>query len=136
MSSSAAVAAKLDQRYGRTRSPRRRRLSLIAGVLAAALALAWLVWAGLGGNGASVTSTDVGFRIVGDSAVDFTFDVAKDPARTASCTLQALDRTNGTVGLVTVTVGPSREQVTRTTRTIRTSAAAVNAVVRSCTLRP
>ncbi len=131
-----AVAARLDERYGRTTSVRRRRLALAAGVVAAALALAWLVWAGLGGNGASVSSTDVGFRIVGDSAVAFTYDVSKDPSRSATCTLQALDRSNGTVGITTVTIGPSRQQVTRTTSTIRTSAEAVNAVVRECTLRP
>ncbi len=105
-----------------------------AAAVAGGLALAWLVWAGVGGDAASVTSTDVGFRIVGNSAVDFTYDVSKDPGSTATCTLQALDIDNGTVGLTTVTIGPSRQQVTRTTSTIRTSAAAVNAVVRQCTL--
>ena len=128
--------ARLADRYGAAASPRRRRTRLAAGAVAALLALGWVVWAGLGQADADVRASDVGFRIVSDQRVDVTYDVGKDPGRTAVCTLQALDRGKGTVGVAQVETGPTRERVTRVTAPVRTSALAVTGVVRECVLRP
>ena len=133
---STAAGDQLADRYGTPVSPRRRRTRLAVGAVAALLALGWVVWAGLGQAGADVRASDVGFRVVSDQQVDVTYDVGKDPGRTAVCTLQALDRGKGTVGLAKVETGPTRERVTRTTATIRTSALAVTGIVRECVLRP
>ncbi len=126
----------LDGRYGPATAPGRRRTLRVVGAVAALVALAWVVWAGLGQARVDVRSDDVGFVIVSDQRVDVTYDVGKDPGRTAVCTLQALDRGKGTVGLATVTIGPARERVTRSTSTVRTSAPAVTGIVRDCALRP
>ena len=133
---SAAPDARLADRYGAPPSRRRRRTQLAAGAVAALLALAWVVWAGLGQARSDVRASDVGFRVVSDQRVDVTYDVGKDPDRTAVCTLQALDRGKGTVGLAQVETGPTRARVTRTTAIVRTSALAVTGIVRECVLRP
>jgi Domain of unknown function (DUF4307) len=93
------------------------------------------VWAGLGQASADVRWTDLGFRIVDDSRVTVTYDVGKDPAATAVCSLQALDRTKSTVGIARVTIGPASQRVTRRTDEVRTSALAVTGVVQECSLR-
>lgn len=121
-------------RYGRPPSPARRRAALAVGALAALTALAWIVWAGIGQASADVRWSDVGFVIQGDTGVAVTYDVGKDPARTAVCSLRALARDNTAVGIAEVRVGPSSEQVTRRTDLIRTSAKAVTGVVRQCRL--
>ena len=132
----AAPDARLADRYGAPASPRRRRVTLAVGAVASLAALGWVVWAGLGQAGADVRTSAVGFRIVSDQRVDVTYDVGKDPHRTAVCTLQALDRGKGTVGVAQVETGPTRERVTRVTAPVRTSALAVTGNVRECVLRP
>jgi len=98
--------------------------------------LAWVIWAGLGQASADVRWTDVGFQIVDNSRVTVTYDVGKDPAATAVCSLQALDQGKSTVGIARVTIGPTSARVTRRTDEIRTSALAVTGVVKECALRP
>ena len=122
-------------RYGRPPS-RGRRLAGLAGVaLLAAAGLAWVVWAGLGQAHADVRWTDLGYQVRDDSLVTVTYDVGKDPAATALCTLQAMDVHKSTVGLARVTIGPARQQVTRHTDVVRTSARAVTGVVQDCALQ-
>lgn len=103
--------------------------------LGVAIALAWVVWAGLGQAHADVRWSEVGFVIHGNTSVDLTYDVGKDPSATAVCTLRALDRHKTAVGVAQVTVGPTKQRVTRRTDTIRTSAEPVTGVVRECVLR-
>ncbi len=123
-------------RYGRAPTPARRRLAVAAVALVAVLGLAWVAWAGIGQGRADVRWSDVGFAIQGDSSVQVTYDVGKDPERTAVCSLRALDRNKTAVGIAEVRIGPSTERVTRRTDTVRTSAQAVTGVVRECRLLP
>lgn len=122
-------------RYG-TPSAARRRAVVAGSALLAAVGLAWVVWAGLGQADADVRWTDLGFRVVDDTRVTVTYNVGKDPAATAVCSLRALDRTKAVVGIARVTVGPSPQRVTRRTDEVRTSALAVTGVVQECGLRP
>lgn len=124
----------LADRYGHPASPARRRGWVLVGAAAGMAALGWVVWAGLGQASADVRYNDVGFRIVDDTRVEVTYDVGKDPGRTARCTMQALDRYKETVGLVQVAVGPRPVRVTRNVSTVRTSALAVTGIVRDCEL--
>jgi hypothetical protein len=122
-------------RYGRAPS-RARRLALLAGIgLLAVLGLAWVVWAGLGQASADVRWTDLGYRVIDDSRVTVTYDVGKDPGATAVCSLRAIDQYKSAVGITRVTIGPTRERVTRRTDPVRTSARAVTGVVQDCGLR-
>ncbi|HKG50661.1 MAG TPA: DUF4307 domain-containing protein [Actinomycetales bacterium] len=122
-------------RYG-TPSAARRLAVVVASVVLAVAGLAWVIWAGLGQASADVRWTDVGFQIVDNSRVTVTYDVGKDPAATAVCSLQALDQGKSTVGIARVTIGPTSARVTRRTDEIRTSALAVTGVVKECALRP
>lgn len=127
-------APDLAGRYGRDTSPGRRRARTLAIVAGAAAGLSWVVWAGLGQASADVRFSEVGFRVMDDQRVEVTYDIGKDPTATAVCTVQALDRSKGTVGLVQVTIGPTTAKVTRNIATVRTSAPAVAAIVRDCEL--
>ena len=129
------TAAPLPGRYGTPASPRRRRTWLALAAVAAFGALAWVVWAGIGQARADVRWSDVGFRVVDNQSVQVTYDVGKDPRSTAVCTLQALDRGKGTVGLAQVTLGPRERKVTRNVATVRTSELAVTGIVRDCEMR-
>jgi hypothetical protein len=122
-------------RYGAP-SPGRRLAVIVASVVLAVTGLAWVIWAGLGQASADVRWTDVGFQIVDNSRVTVTYDVGKDPAATAVCSLQALDQAKSTVGIARVTIGPASARVTRRTDEIRTSALAVTGVVKECEVRP
>jgi hypothetical protein len=123
-------------RYGHPPSRGRRRALLALAAVALAGALGWVIWAGLGQASADVRWSDVGFVIVGDTAVQVTYDVGKDPGDTAVCSLRALDRHKTAVGIAEVTIGPSEQRVTRRTDTVRTSAQAVTGIVRECSVRP
>lgn len=121
-------------RYGRPSAAASRRAVFTVGALATLLTLAWVVWAGIGQTRADVTWSDVGFAIQGDTSVAVTYDVGKDPSRSAVCSLRAMARDFTAVGIAEVRVGPSSERVTRRTDVIRTSAQAVTGVVRECRL--
>ncbi len=123
-----------EGRYGPPPSAGRRRALLAVAAVGVVLALAWVVWAGLGQARADVRWSDVGFVIQGDTAVAVTYDVGKDPGRTAVCSLRALARDKTAVGIAEVTVGPSSARVTRRTDVVRTSAKAVTGTVRECRL--
>jgi len=104
--------------------------------VALSAAVGWVVWAGLGQAGADVRFNDVGYRVVDAAQIDVTYDVNKDPDRTAVCTLQAFDRDKATVGFVEVRVGPAEQRVVRDTATVRTAARPASAAVQGCTLLP
>src|SRR3954463_6656604 len=70
-------------RYGKVPSPGRRRAAVVVAGLALAVALAWVVWAGLGQDSGGVHWSDVGYVIHGNTAVDVTYDVGKDRSATA-----------------------------------------------------
>ena len=133
--SAASTDTPLSERYGTPPSPRRRRTWLALGALAAFGALAWVVWAGIASARADVRWSDVGFRVVDNASVQVTYDVGKAPSSTVVCTLTALDRGKGTVGLARVTLGPREQKVTRNVATVRTSALAVTGIVRDCEVR-
>jgi hypothetical protein len=104
----------------------------VLSVLALAGALAWAGWAGLSATSGGVSWSDVGFDVQGDTAVSLTYDITKDPAATAICSLRALDTNKTAVGVAQVRIGPSSTRTTRRTDTVRTSTLAVSATVRTC----
>jgi hypothetical protein len=120
-------------RYGPPPRTGRRPLVVVALVITAAVVLAWILWVVIESR-SPVHWTDVGFRIVSDQQVDVTYDVHKDPAASATCTLRALDQAKGTVGTADVVIGPTTSDVTRRTDTVRTSALAVTGFVRTCVI--
>lgn len=123
-------------RYGPEPTARRRRAMIVALATAGAVALALVVWIGMGVLGDPVQFKDVGYAVQGPDRIDVTFDVIKDPPVTVECTVHALNQSFAEVGLVRVTIGPSETQIQRQTVTVPTQELAVTGIVKSCQVMP
>lgn len=119
-------------RYGRPDTPGRRRAGRVAVIVLAVVAVAVVVWIGLGQAGTPVRWTEVGFTVEGPTSTELRFDVTKDADATATCRVQALSENFAEVGVQTVTVGPAGTATQRVTATIPTAEMAVSAVVVGC----
>jgi hypothetical protein len=124
----------IDQRYGRTSSPRRRRGSLIALIVViAVLAIAWFLWANPIGVGPQAVARDTGFRLT-DDRITVTFDLSITPGATGACAVQALDKSFAVVGWKVVTYGAVTEETRSEEVTLRVTSPAVTGLVSSCWL--
>jgi Domain of unknown function (DUF4307) len=126
----------LDSRYGRT--PQRRRRSRLLAIVAAAsvvvVVIAWVIWVGLFGPGASLENRDIGYELVGSDGVDVRYEVTVDTGRSVSCAVQALAEDFSIVGWKVVDLPPS-QQLTRQFRTdLRTTEPAVTGLIYRCWL--
>lgn len=119
-------------RYGREPSRWRRALGLVTAAVLGVLAAGWLVWTGLHHADRDVRWTDIGYSVRGDGATQVTFDVIKDPDRTARCWVRTLNRQYAEVGVAEVEIGPAENQVVRISTEVRTTERAVSGVVREC----
>jgi hypothetical protein len=121
-------------RYGPepTRARRARRALVVA--TGAVIVIGVMVWLAYGTTRNDVSWEDVGYKVQGDERVDVRFRVTKNPAATAECTLQALNRGFAEVGVVTVTVGPADTRTQDVTASVATQERAVTGVVDSCRL--
>ena len=126
------MSETLAGRYGPPRTARARRATVAVAVIGGAIVLALAVWIGAAVLRDPVQWNDVGFSVKGPDRVDVTFDVVKDPAASARCTLHALNASFAEVGVLTVTVGAEAARVSRHTVTLSTQELAVTGIVRSC----
>jgi hypothetical protein len=108
-----------------------RRLGLAALIL---VALAVLVWLGVGTLRDPVQWRDVGYHVNGSTSIDVTFDVTKATGATATCRVEALSDNYAQVGVQDVEVGPGAQATQRVTVTLPTSQVAVTGTVRTCRL--
>jgi len=126
----------LDARYGRTRSASRRtRVVVIASALAfVAVFAAWLLWAGILGAPAQFQAEDTAHSIVGDSAVDVTWQFTVEPGTDARCAVQALNSTFAIVGWKVVDVPASTQRTRDLTQRVLTTEPAVTGLIYRCWL--
>jgi hypothetical protein len=129
-------ATALDERYGRTpvRSRRRRTLAIIVAAAFALVFGAWLVWAGLLGDSATIEYVDVGHDIVDDTLVSITWQVTVEPNTAVSCAVEALNESFSVVGWKVVDIAPSAERTRTYTEEVRTSELAVSGLIYRCWL--
>ena len=126
----------LDARYGRSRGFTKRQ-RVIGIVVAGAFALvfaAWLVWAGLLGDAASIETRDSGYVISSDSLVSVQFQVTADADTALSCAVQALNESFAVVGWRVVQLPASSERTRSFTEDVRTSELAVTGLIYRCWL--
>jgi len=124
--------AQLDDRYGRTRSPRRR---LIGWSIVAVLALGatgFLAWTTVASSLSSVTATDTGFTVDSDRSVTASFQITAPVGEPVACALEARDEEHGTVGWRVVEYPASEEHTRAFTEQIRTLSLATTGFVNSC----
>ncbi|CAH0240603.1 DUF4307 domain-containing protein [Microbacterium sp. Bi128] len=124
--------AMLDERYGRTRSPR-RRIALWSIVAVVALGLTGaLGWTTVANSLASVTSTGTGFTVADAERVTVSFQITSPVGQPVACALEAQDEEHGTVGWRVVEYPASEEHSRAFTEEIPTLALATTGFVNSC----
>lgn len=112
----------------------RTTLLLGGAVMLACLGLAVLLFSRFG-------QTDVGFgargfEVLSDRAVRVDFEVRKDPADTAVCTVRARDADGAETGQALVRIGPSDQGTVVVRHELATQARANTGEVTGCSLAP
>ena len=131
MSNPATPATPPADRYG---TPRRRAsLPVLAAVgLLVAAFLAWVVWAGLGAAEPDVGADVTAFTVRSDRLIEVTVAPAPGAPGRFGCSISALDRTKGVVGVASVQLDGETQGFAAKQLDIRTRARAVTAVVGQC----
>ncbi|MBO3662220.1 DUF4307 domain-containing protein [Microbacterium stercoris] len=124
--------AQLDDRYGRTRDPRRRRIAWVAVIAAAALLVGWFGWNTVATEMDAVGVDGHGFTVVDERSVEVSFQFTAPAGRSVACAVQALSEDFGVVGwkIVQYEAADSRHQ--RHVETVPTVAEATTGLVESC----
>ena len=117
----------LADRYGAP-SPLRRRLAVAGAVAVAVMFLCWLAWATWFHATPPVESAPVGYTVENDHEATITVAVTMDDGAGATCTVRALAADHMTVGEVTFTPVPGRNQVE-----VRTERRASTVTLLGCT---
>ncbi len=128
------IQARLDERYGRGRAGRRRRVGwIVFGVIAAALVGA-LAWTTVSTAASAVDADDLAFTLVDEHTARVSFQVTGHADSEVACAVEALDEDFGIVGWKVVVYPPSGEQIRAYEVTVPTVAAATTGLVNSCWL--
>ena len=95
---------------------------------------AMAVWFGLSSTAGKPSWTNLSYRVIDDETVDVTYLVRRPIGSDVTCVIRAMDRSFGSVGLVTVHVAASDTSTVERTTRVRTTTRAVTGVVRSCSV--
>ncbi|WJS89766.1 DUF4307 domain-containing protein [Microbacterium testaceum] len=124
--------ALLDERYGRTRSPRRRLVGWTIVAVLALSAIGYLGYTTFASSAASVTATDTGFTVINDKSVSSSFQITAPVGKPVACALEARDEDHGTVGWKVVQYPASDDASRAFTETIPTLSLATTGFVNAC----
>lgn len=126
----------LDARYGRTSQKRRRDRTIIwAGAAAFAIVLAaWVIWVASDTNDDTISSRDIGHRVLDDRSVRISYDVSMPPGTSAQCALQVQNDTHNIVGWKVVDIPASDSYTQAFTDTVRTTQLGVTGLIYRCWL--
>ncbi|MDQ1121698.1 DUF4307 domain-containing protein [Microbacterium trichothecenolyticum] len=122
----------LDERYGRTRSPRRRIVGWSIVAVLALGATGFLGWTTVANSLGSVTATDTGFTVENDRSVSATFQITAPVGEPVACALEARDEEHGTVGWRVVEYPASDQHSRAFTEKIPTLSLATTGFVNAC----
>lgn len=121
----------LDERYGRTRSPR-RRWAIGAAAAVGAIVVGLFVWTTVSSSLDAVDVDTTGFEIVDEHSVVLSFQVTAPVGRAVACAIEAQDEEHGVVGWRVVELPASQEHAQAFRETIPTTAPATTGFVNSC----
>ncbi len=124
--------ALLDDRYGRTRSPRRRIVGWSIVAVLALGAIGYLGYTTFASSAASVTATDTGFTVTDDKSVTASFQITAPVGKPVACALEARDEDHGTVGWRVVQYPASDDASRAFSETIPTLSLATPGFVNAC----
>lgn len=138
-SAPAPASPSLANRYGgqkRTLSGKAKRIILVA---ALAAGMGFMAWISTSNATESVTFKDIGYSTPDATLAEVDFQVTKDPATAAKCSVKALDTKFAVVGWKVLDIPPNDPAAGadggRTTvhrATVRTESQAVSGLVDSC----
>ena len=136
--SDSSAATSLANRYGTPKRKVSKKTQKIIIVVAAVLALTWILWVTIGGN-AGISNKDLSYHVVDSTLTTVDFAVSKDRDATAQCAIKAMDDTYAVVGWKVLTIGPnSKDTGSENGRTtivraqLRTDTLAVTGLVENC----
>lgn len=121
----------LDERYGRTRSPRRRWIVGTA-VALGALVAGLFVWMTVANTLDSVDADTTGFEVADEHSVVVTFQFTAPVGRSVACIIEAQDEDHGVVGWRVVEIPASEAHTQAFRETIPTTALATSGFVNTC----
>lgn len=124
--------AMLDERYGRSGSPWRRRILVGFAALVLVGLLGYVAWSTVTTAAVQVSSDDIGFTVKDEHAVEVSFQFASAPGQAVTCAVEALDEDFGIVGLRVIEYPPAESHAQRVTETVRTVAEATTGLVQGC----
>ncbi|SDH04143.1 DUF4307 domain-containing protein [Microbacterium pygmaeum] len=121
----------LDERYGRTRSPRRRwTLGIIIAVAAVLVAL--YAWMTVSGALDDVHVDTTGFEVTDERTVMLSFQITAPTGRSVACVLEAQDEEHGVVGWKVLEIPASAVHAQAFRESIPTVSAATTGLVNAC----
>lgn len=124
--------SELDDRYGRSPRPARRRLLWGALILAAAAGTGWLGWNTVSGSLDAVSVDGLGYEVRDEHSVEVSFQLTAPVGRSVACVVQALDEEFGVVGWKVVEYPGDHDHRMSRTETVPTVAEATTGLVESC----
>ncbi|MCR2762290.1 DUF4307 domain-containing protein [Microbacterium sp. zg.B48] len=121
----------LDERYGRTRSPRRSwTIGIVAAI--AVILVGLFAWMTVAGTLDDVRADATGFTVLDPHAVEISFQITAPEGRSVACALEAQDEEHGVVGWKIVEY-PASELRSRAFREkIPTTAPSTTGLVNAC----
>ena len=122
----------LDERYGRTRSKRRRFAGWAVVALLAAALIGFVGWGVVARSIDAVDVDDTAFDVPDAHEVSVTFQITSPPGRAIACALEAQDEEHGIVGWRIVEYAASDQHARAFTERIPTVALATTGLVNSC----
>ncbi|GAA3211893.1 DUF4307 domain-containing protein [Microbacterium terregens] len=121
----------LDERYGRTRSPRRLwTIGIVAAIGATLVGL--FAWMTVASTIDDVRADTTGFTVVDSHAVEIAFQITAPEGRSIACALEAQDEEHGVVGWKIVEYPASELRSRAFHETIPTTAPSTTGLVNSC----
>lgn len=123
----------LNDRYGVSNSPSRRRWARLAIAAVATVFLAvvlWVAWVFVTGD--PVKANTLGYHHVSDTEVRVDFSVTMTPGTEARCGVEALNENRGQVGFTVAHIGPQTEYITTHSIVVTTQQDAVAGAVKTC----
>ena len=121
----------LDERYGRTSSPRRRwTIGIVVGVAAVLVGL--FAWMTVAGTLDDVDIDTTGFTVEDQRSVSIAFQISVPEGRAVACALEAQDEDHGIVGWKIVEYPASELRARAFREAIPTTAEATTGLVSDC----
>ena len=122
----------LDERYGRTRSTRRRVVWwTTVGVVALSL-IGYVGWGVVARASTEVDVDDTAYEVLDDHRVSVTFQITSPPGRDVACALEAQDEEHGVVGWRVIEIPGTDSHAQALREVIPTTALATTGFVNSC----